>query len=135
MSFSPKSRNFCSFCVESGSVLHVINTPCRHRKGYVMFRYSLYRMLIEAFLYTGKGFSGIQEKGFKDTEQTKYWYTMHCTYRQINGIKFTDGCTFASERFSATYHYTYFPFISTIPRFSEIPASAYMSHLSSSLFL
>jgi hypothetical protein len=29
-------------------------------------------MLIEAFLYAGKGFSGIQEKGFKDTEQTKY---------------------------------------------------------------
>lgn len=72
LSFSPKGRNFCSFCVESGSVLHVINTPCRHRKGYVMFRYSLYRMLIEAFLYAGKGFSGIQEKGFKDTEQTKY---------------------------------------------------------------
>ena len=72
LSFSPKSRNFCSFCVESGSVLHVMNTPCRHRKGYVMFRYSLYRMLIEAFLYAGKGFSGIQEKGFKDTEQTKY---------------------------------------------------------------
>lgn len=72
LSFSPKSRNFCSFCVEPGSVLHVINTPCRHRKGYVMFRYSLYSMLIEAFLYAGKGFSGIQEKGFKDTEQTKY---------------------------------------------------------------
>jgi len=29
-------------------------------------------MLIEAFLYAGKGFSGIQKKGFKDTEQTKY---------------------------------------------------------------
>ena len=53
---------------------------------------------------------------------------MHCTSRQINGIKLTDVCPFASERFSATYHYTYFPFISTIPRFSEIPASAYMSH-------
>ena len=60
---------------------------------------------------------------------------MHCTYRQINGIKLTDGCPFTSERFSATYHYTYFPLISTILLFGERPASAYMSHLSSSLFL
>jgi hypothetical protein len=29
-------------------------------------------MLIEAFLYAGKGFSGMIEQGFTDTEQTKY---------------------------------------------------------------
>jgi len=29
-------------------------------------------MLIEAFLYAGKGFSGMNEQGFTDTEQTKY---------------------------------------------------------------